>query len=223
MAVIGSFVVVGLVIGLYFISVAHQEEEDRVRAAAAAEQISQKVIPPLSPMEVQRLKRLLTMNLLDRIKNEARIIAEDTKLNGRASVRSLSITYETIGEEVKLRGNFGYEYSFPVEGSSLSGDNLYTKVSDFEISKSRHDLDGMSKMGMSVECLRLAIKLPSGTPVVVERAPSQIKIKYTSLSPTDLTADFRKITDQCPVEIETIGMAGNRFEMIASVYEGEDQ
>lgn len=223
LAVIGSFTVIGLVIGLYFISVAHQEEEARARAATAAAQVSQKVIAPLSPIEIQRIKRLLTMNLVDRIRNEARIIGEDTKLNGRASVRSVSITYETIGEEVKLHGSFGYEYSYPVEGSALSGDNLYTKVSSFEIAKNRHDLEGVTKNGMSVECLRLAMKLPSGEPVVVERTPGQIKIKYSSLSPTDLTADFRKIIDQCPIEIETIGMAGNRFEMISSVYEGEDQ
>ena len=196
-------------------------EEMAAANELAAGQAQQAQIPPLTTDESFRLKRELSKELIDEIKKEVLVISSDVNLNGKAIIRSLTTTYDTVGDKIILKGIFGYEFAYPVEGSSLVSEEFYSKEKIFTIEKARPNLYGLPRDGMSVECIKMAMSLKSGTPIIIERTPTLLKFKYTQLRPTDFATDFKDVIDSCPIAIDTVSITNERFDLITTMYEGE--
>lgn len=199
-----------------------QALQEKAAMEAAAQNAAPKPILPLSSAEVSRLKSEASKAMIDTLKERVSIIAGNDKLNGKTSIRSLSSTYEASEDSVTLKGVIGYEFSYPVEGSSLSSEGVYSKNEGYAIARKRDDLDGIVKTGMSVACVRMAMEIDAQEAVVAERTAQAIRIKYTQMKPSALLGSFRSMLDQCPAHIDMIGMGNERFDLVATIYDAGD-
>lgn len=208
----GGFVLVAISTGVYYSNIGTE-----VKQPVSIPQ--QQATPPLQRAEVMELKNKLSFELIEFIEKKVRDISSDPKLNARAVIQSLVADYQTTGDTVTLRGSLGYEYKYPVQGSTLTAENIYTKVESFEITKNKDDLLKIENGELSLSCINRAMLLTSGDPVVVERTPDILKIKYSGMTPTDLVSNFKNIIEECPIDIETIGLGNNRFEVIVTLFD----
>lgn len=225
------YVLIGIValvsifgISIYMYTSSLREEQLKQNAAALhAKQEKQAVIIPLSSGETAQLKRVISLDLLEMVLSKAVEISKNEKLAGHASIRSFSATYVAQKDKVLLEGSVGYEYNYPVEGTVLISDGIYSQAQKYTIEKSRKDLAGVVKTDASVECVRLAMKVPSQTATVVERTSEFIKIKYTHVKPSALVDKLLPLVGQCPVYIDMIGMSDDTFDLVTILYSGDNQ
>lgn len=211
---------------LYAFSVFQENQrkaQEAAAAAAAAEAAQKEIVKPLSSLETSQLKRVVSKELLDQLKADVSRIKSNDKLNRHASIRSISANYEVVSDMVKLKGVVGYEYDYPVRETALASETLYTNTRDYQIEKTRGDLYGGMRTGLTVSCVQSAMELPSGSKEVLERKGGNLKIKYMQMRPSDFLHKFRDYMDNCPAYIENVAMSDDKFEVQAILYRGDDK
>jgi len=208
-----------MVIGGGYLTVIKVGGADSSEVNTSIEQVQ---TPPLTPEEVNRLKRGLSLDLLDKLKEEALKIATDPRLKTRSAITTTTFNYEQKPGIMTMRGSIGREYTFPAVGTALGGENIYTKIEPFEIQKTKADMGGVTYAGLSVECVKQALEIPSKEASVQERTEDKIKIKYIGVSPKVLFKDFRQILTYCPVAMESISLQEGDFDLTATIYTTEE-
>lgn len=208
-----------IVIGGGYLIINKVEDASTKEVNASVQQVQ---IPPLLPAEVQRLKRGLSLDLIEKLKEEALKIAADPRLKTRSAITTTTFSYEQKPGVMIMRGSIGREYTFPAIGTSLGGEGIYTKSEPFDIEKNKGDMNGVAYAGLSVECVKQALEIPSEVAAVQERTATEIKIKYTGVYPKALFKNFRQVLTYCPIAIESISLQEGSFDLTATVYSAED-
>ncbi|MCL4432135.1 MAG: hypothetical protein M1300_07435 [Epsilonproteobacteria bacterium] len=214
-----------LLISLYIWSVFEDMKRAAAEAAAEAEKVKkeqEQVVVPLKPEEINVLKSIVSRELLDQFKKDVLRIKENDRLDSHVSIRSVTTNYEVQSDILKLKGVIGYEYDYPVNGTTLASELVYTNTKDYQIQKSRSELYLGNDSSLTVSCVKSAIEMPADEKVVLERKAGVIKIKYTKIRPADLFYKFRPYMDACPVYIDNAAISEGKFDIQLTLYKGDE-
>ncbi|MBX6424113.1 hypothetical protein [Thermosulfurimonas sp. F29] len=164
--------------------------------------------PPLTATEVEQAKRVLTLRLVERLREWAEGQIRDPLIRGPIGVRVREVRLDWRKERDRLSGELSLilEYAFPARGTQRAG-SRYQKTETFSESVGRANLKPLP--GASLECVRALLDPARGE--VISRGDDRVAVDWTA--PAEEFFEFAEtLFKKCPAHMERLSLEDGRFK-----------